>query len=84
MAFIDGKMINDNLYHASPWYIGIKRFVPDILNKEFYLYFRPIYKDAPFLKDIPKDKLPDLSKGPVVDIKAIKAIPEYKVLIKKN
>ena len=83
MAFIDGKMINDNLYDGSPWYIGIKRFVPDILDKGFYLYFRPMVKYAPYLKDLPAEKIPDFANGPVIDIKSVKAIPEYKVLIKK-
>ncbi len=84
MAFIDGKLINDNLYDGSPWYIGVKRFVPEILDKGFYFYCRPIYKNAPFLKDLPAEKIPDFANGPVLDIRSIRTIGEYKVLIKQK
>jgi len=84
MAFIDGRLINDNLYDGSPWYIGIKRFAPEILDKGFYFYCRPIYKEATYLRDLPTDRIPDFSNGPVVNIKSIRAIGEYKVLIKRR
>lgn len=84
MAFIDGKLINDNLYYGSRWYIGVKRFGPEIFEKGMYLYCKPIYADAPFLKDIPKNKIPDLSNGPVINIKSIRAIGEYTAVIKRK
>ncbi|UCC21702.1 MAG: beta-galactosidase [Planctomycetota bacterium] len=81
MAFIDGTLATDHLYHGSEWWIGLKRFVPQVLDKGMYFYFHPIYKDAPYLIDLPKELIPDLSRGPVLQIRSIEALPEYQVTV---
>ena len=84
MAFIDGKLLTDNLYYGAPWCIGLKHFAPDAVEKGMYFYFKPIYKKAKFLIDLPPESIPDFSNGPVVEVRSIKAVPEYKVILSKK
>ena len=84
MAFIDGRLATDHLYYGSAWWIGLKRFVPEVLEKGMYFYFRPMYKNAPYLIDLPEELIPDLSGGPVIDIRSIEAVPEYQVIVSQK
>lgn len=84
MAFIDGRLATDHLYHGSAWWIGLKRFVPDVFEKGIYFYFHPIYKGAPYLIDLPEELIPDFSDGPVIDIRSIEAVPQYQVIISQK
>lgn len=84
MAFIDGKFLTDNLYYGAPWCIGLKHFAPDAVEKGMYFYFKPIYKEAEFLIDLPPESIPDFSKGSVVGIRSIEAVPEYEVILSKK
>jgi hypothetical protein len=84
MAFIDGRLATDHLYHGSAWWIGLKRFVPDVLDKGMYFYFHPIYKDAPYLIDLPAESVPDLSQGPVFELRSINAVPQYQVIVSRK
>jgi hypothetical protein len=84
MAFIDGKLLTDNLYHGSPWWIGLKQFAPAAVEKGMYFYFKPMYKEAEFLIDLPPESIPDLSRGPVVEVRSIEAVPEYEVILKRK
>jgi hypothetical protein len=84
MAFIDGRLATDDLYYGSAWWIGLKRFVPEVLEKGMYFYFRPMYKNAPYLIDLPEELIPDLSGGPVIDIRSIEAVPEYQVIVSQK
>ncbi len=79
MAFIDGKMINDNFYYGENWQIGLKRYADDIDEKGIYFYFRPIYKDASYLIDFEKDKVPEFTSKNLCSVNYIKVIPEYKI-----
>lgn len=81
MGFINGKLVTDHFYYGEPWWIGLKRFVPEISEKGMYLYFKPIYKDAPYLIDLTPDEIPDFQNGDVIDVKSIEAIPEYQVIV---
>lgn len=41
------------------------------------------HDSLPFVKrDIPRRFLPDFSKGPVLDIKEVRVVPEYKASVK--
>jgi len=46
-----------------------------------YFYFKPIYKDAPYLIDLEPDEVPDFQDGNVIDVKSIEVIPEYQVIV---
>ena len=82
MAFMKGQLVQDEFYHGEPWTIGLKRYDDDLKTDPLTFYFRPLRKNAPFLGDLPKQAVPDFANGPVVEIKNVEVIPEYKFNIK--
>ena len=82
MAFINGKMVLDHFYHGAPWTIGLKRFTGQMKKEELGFYFRPLRSDAPFLIDLPKEAIPDFSKGSVCTVNNVEIIPEYITTLK--
>ena len=82
MAFMKGQLVQDHFYYGDPWTIGLKRYYDDLSSEPLTFYFRPLKKDAPFLGDLPAWAVPDFSNGPVIDIKSVEVIPEYKISIK--
>ena len=42
MAFINGRLAADNFNNGTPWLIGLKRFVPEVLEKGLCLVFHPL------------------------------------------
>ena len=51
MAFIDGLLVTDHLYHEKKWEIGLKSFIPELSGKEMVLIFHPLYSDQEALID---------------------------------
>ena len=82
MAFMKGQLVQDEFYHGEPWTIGLKRYYNDLKTDPLTFYFRPLHANAPFLSDLPHEAVPDFKNGPVVDIKDVEVIPEYKFNIK--
>jgi len=82
MGFIDGQMVCDNLYYGKPWTIGLRRFMPALSEKGMYFYFKPMYEDAGFLKDLSPATIPDLSAGDVVNVKSAVITPEYEFAVR--
>lgn len=82
MAFMKGQLVQDEFYHGEPWTIGLKRYRNDLKTDPLTFYFRPLQSNAPFLRDLPKEAVPDFANGPVIDIKDVTVIPEYKFNIK--
>ena len=66
MAFMNGTLVLDHFYHGAPWTIGLKRFSQQMKKEDLSFYFRPLRSDAPFLIDLPKEAIPDFSKGAFV------------------
>ena len=81
MAFMKGQLVQDEFYHGEPWTIGLRRYTTDLKSNPLTFYFRPLRADAPFLRDLPHNAIPDLSRGPVVDIQSVEVIPQYKMSI---
>ena len=81
MAFMKGQLVQDEFYHGEPWTIGLKRYATDLQTDPLTFYFRPLRADAPFLRDLPHNAIPDLSRGPVVDIQSVEVVPQYKMSI---
>ncbi len=79
VAFIDGRMVNDNLYYGNHWQIGLKQYADEVSKKGMYFYFRPMKNDASYLIDFEKDKIPAFNGKPVCKINSMKATPEYKI-----
>jgi hypothetical protein len=84
VAFIDGRMINDNLYYGNNWQIGLKQYANELDEKGMYFYFRPMYKNASYLIDFEKDKIPVFEGKTVCRVNGIKVIPEYKINLTLN
>lgn len=85
MGFLGGEMVTDEFYKGVPWRIGLKRFIrtdTDTAARQMLFYFRPIYKNAPFLVDLDPASLPDFSKNArAVSINHFTVIPEYKATV---
>ncbi|MDR1673474.1 MAG: beta-galactosidase [Bacteroidales bacterium] len=80
VAFIDGRMINDNLYYGHHWQTGLKQYAGELSEKGMYFYFKPMKKDASYLIDFEKEKIPDFGAANLLlNVRSIKAIPEYKL-----
>jgi len=82
MAFMKGQLVQDEFYHGEPLTIGLKRYYSDLQTDPLTFYFRPLQWNAPFLRDLPKEAVPDFSNGPVIDIKDVEIVPEYRLNIK--
>lgn len=77
MAFLKGKLVLDHFYYGAPWQISLKRFQQELANEELSFYIRPLRKNAPFLSDLPKEAVPDFSKGAVVRVDSVQIVPQY-------
>lgn len=84
VAFIDGRMINDHLYYGNSWQIGLKQYADEIDRKGMYFYFRPMYKDASYLIDFEKEKIPSFEGKTVCEVRRISVIPEYQITFTLN
>ena len=45
--YLDGKLLTDNFYNGNAFDLGLKRFAPDIYQKELLLKILPLQKSAP-------------------------------------
>ena len=72
-------MINDHLYYGNSWQIGLKQYAEEIDRKGIYFYFRPMYKDASYLIDFEKDKVPIFGGNNICKVNGFKVIPEYQI-----
>ena len=61
MAFMKGQLVQDEFYHGEPWTIGLKRYYDALKTAPLTFYFRPLQWNAPFLRDLPKETIPDFS-----------------------
>jgi len=85
MSFINGQLVADHLFYGKKWDIGLKRFLDSTIADEMVLYFRPLYKDAPFYQDFVSDIIPDFKNtSKFFNLNDIQFIPEYKVMIQFN
>ncbi|PHR86976.1 MAG: hypothetical protein COA80_19185 [Leeuwenhoekiella sp.] len=76
MGFYDNQLVADQLYLGMPWEIGLRELINLKGAEEMNFYFRPIYKDAPYLVDLKESAYFTGSTGKVL-IKDIKFIPQY-------
>ncbi|MDR0938362.1 MAG: beta-galactosidase [Mediterranea sp.] len=77
VAFIDGRMINDHLYYGNRWQIGLKQYADEVSEKGMYFYFRPMPRDASYLIDFDKEKLPVFDGPTLCQVSGLTVIPEY-------
>lgn len=79
MAFVRGRLVQDEFYHGAPWTIGLRRYQEVLRTDPMTFYFRPLRPDAPFLRDLPQGCVPDFSHGPVVDVRQVEVVPQYRI-----
>jgi hypothetical protein len=83
MGFLDGKLVTDNFFNGSPWTIGLKRFNHLKEDTELVLNFRPLYSDAPFLRDLRSSGIVLSGEWfPGFELNRIGITPQYKVRVK--
>lgn len=78
MAFLEGTQVLDHFYFGSPWRIALNRFGDRLSKEDFSFYFRPLRKGASYIQDLPTDKIPDFSEGPVCNMNEVRVVPQYK------
>jgi hypothetical protein len=79
MGFLNGELVLDHFYNGRPWNIGLRKFIKESANEEMVFYFRPLYKDAPFLEDLKSagiDIEEALIKG--FELKKMEIRPQYR------
>ena len=77
MAFLKGELVLDHFYYGAPWKISLKRFQQELTDEELSFYIRPLWKNAPFLSDLPGEAVPDFSKGSVARVDSVQVVPQY-------
>lgn len=84
MAFMDGQLCQDEFWHGEPWTIGLKRYKEQMHSKDMTFYFRPLDEKLEFVHRDLSEQIRDIdfSKGPVVDIRNVSIVPEYKLELK--
>jgi hypothetical protein len=83
LGFLNGELVADDFYYGSDWEIGLKRFMDRPGIKEMVLYFRPLYKEAPFYEDFAPELIPDFSQSQsILKIYNTEFIPEYKTIVR--
>ncbi|MFO7671304.1 MAG: beta-galactosidase [Bacteroidales bacterium] len=83
MGFLRGELVTDHFYYGEKWSVGLKRFLDLPGEKEMVFYFRPLYKDAPFLEDLKSSGIQisdKIEKG--FELNGIEMVPEYSVPFK--
>jgi len=81
MCFMNEELIDDHFYYGQPWVIGLKKFF-DIQQHQMIFYFRPMYKNAPFIVDLDKRCIPDFGNNQsYLKVNEVNAITEYTGLI---
>jgi hypothetical protein len=78
MCFMNGDLVDDHFFYGQPWVIGLRKFYDRPDHKKMNLYFRPMYRNAPYLIDLDKKAIPDFSgSGTYLKINGVETIPEY-------
>lgn len=83
MAFLKGRMVQDEFWHAQPWMIGLNRHKAELAEEPMSFYFRPLSSDATCLQDLPSNAIPSFgASGKVLEIRSVDIIPQYQVKLK--
>lgn len=82
MAFLKGRMVQDEFWHAQPWMIGLNRHKTEMASEPMSFYFRPLRSDATCLQDMPQSAIPSFNEGnQVLDVRNVSIVPQYQVTI---
>ena len=78
-AYIDGQLVADNYNNGTPWLIGLKRFIPQVIEHGLVLAFRPLNRGT--LKNIssPMASRAVFEGEQLFELKKVSLLPEYAV-----
>ena len=83
MGFLNGELVADHFYYGKKWSVGLKKFLDQSSVREMVFYFRPLYKDAPFLLDLKSSGIQVSDEIPGgFELKGFEIQPEYRVSLK--
>ena len=82
--FIDGKLIADDFCNGETWEIGLKRFYPEIANKELCLTVSPLRKGHTTLNNATLAVKEDFIGEQIAEIRSVQLIPEYRAVVLKD
>jgi beta-galactosidase len=79
IASMDQELIADDFWSGRTWEIGLRRFAPRVFSEGLELRFLPLIKDAPVY--IAPESMPAFVSDQILDVRTIRAIPEYEITI---
>jgi hypothetical protein len=82
-AYIDGALVADNFYNGMTWEIGLKHFADRLAQGELVIKIAPLTRDRHALRYLPTGMAARLDESVqrIARIEAIRAVPEYEVLL---
>jgi hypothetical protein len=74
------RLLADDYFKGTPWEVGLKRFLPEVLHRPLDLKVLPLRKDAPIY--IPRNAWPKFdSRGQVAEVDSVRLIAEYDIRV---
>ena len=68
-AWLDGNLMADNFYNGMPWEIGLKRFMPEVLEKGFVICMVPMCEENQiYLENWVLKPSPDVARIEKIDV----------------
>ncbi len=81
--YLDGKLLTDNFYNGTVFDLGLKRFAPDIYQKELFVKILPLQKSAPIY--LAKDSWPDFAGADsVATLQSAEVIETHEAQLQAN
>ena len=80
-AYIGSRLISDNFYNNTTWEIGLKRFMPEIIEQGLYIHIDPLYKGKKVYNEVEAAFKQEFSGDKIAKIISIKAVCEYKLIL---
>jgi len=76
-VYINGRLVADNYNNGTPWLIGLKRFLPELLQHGLLLNFRPLVKGTVKNISSPMASRAVFEGEQLFKLKEIRLAPEY-------
>jgi hypothetical protein len=80
-AYLDGQLISDNFNNGTIWEIGLSRFLPQVLEKEIYLYVTPQRKGKVVRSNSAMAAQETFVGEEVAEIRSVWVVPRYKGMV---
>lgn len=81
MAFVNGTLYTDHLYHGRPWELSLRPCADALKRHEMVFVFHAMYDDYPQVKYM--NYLPPIEKGKLLQVNEVEVIPEYVAVLSR-